>query len=267
MIIGNICELLHCLVQTFLRLELIQVDTLILQCVEVAFHRGIVIRISGFAHALRDMSCFAEFDECFGCVLCALVTMQDQLTFACRLWIQCFLQGTYRQATGDVPVSNTGNHAPVMKVYDAAVVPYFMIFQEQVCEIRAPFLVGFIRSKILPQLVFEYLMWFSVFIIRLFRTDNGAKPHFHIHVFVYGGGAVGIAPARQIDCHAPVTVNTVVFMIDFVNLCLDFLFMGIITRLPVFPVVVVCIRIDIQPVQQPADAEFVMVFFDESISL
>ena len=66
MIIGNICELLHCLVQTFLRLELIQVDTLILQCVVVAFHRGIVIRISGFAHALRDMGRVAEFDFTHG---------------------------------------------------------------------------------------------------------------------------------------------------------------------------------------------------------
>jgi len=84
---------------------------------------------------------------------------------------------------------------------------------------------------------------------------------------MYGCGAVSIALTRQIDRHTPVTVNSIVLMVDLVNLCLDFLFMGIITRLPVFPVVIISVRIDVQPVQQPADAEFFLVFVNESISL
>ena len=45
-------------------------------------------------------------------------------------------------------------------------------------------------------------------------------------------------------------------MVDFADLPLDFRFFGIIIRLPVFPVVIVGIRADPQPPQQPADAEF-----------
>ena len=136
-----------------------------------------------------------------------------------------------------------------MEVYDTAVVSYFVILQEQVCEICAPLLVGAIRCKILVQLVFKHLMWFPACIIRLFGADDGIKTHFHIHVFMYGCGAVSIALTGQIDCHAPVTVNAIVLMIDLVNLSFDFLFMGIIIRLPVFPVVIVSVRIDVQPVQ------------------
>ena len=44
---------------------------------------------------------------------------------------------------------NASHHTAVMKVYNAAIVPCFMIFQEQACEISTPFLIGFIRRKIL----------------------------------------------------------------------------------------------------------------------
>lgn len=69
MIIGNIGKFLHCLIQTFFCLEFIQIDAFILQCIEITFHRCIVIWISGFAHALCYMDRFAEFDECPGSVL------------------------------------------------------------------------------------------------------------------------------------------------------------------------------------------------------
>ena len=267
MIIGNICEFLHCLVQTFLRSEFVHVRAFILQRVEVPLHGRVVIRISGFAHALRNMSRFAEFDERFGSVLCALVTMQNQFPFTPGLCIQGLPQGADRQVTGNVAVRNAGNHTSVMEVYDAAVVSYLMILQKQVGEIRAPFLIGLIRRKILVQPVFEYLMWFPVFIIQLFRADDGTKVHFHIHIFMYGCGAVIITLTGQIDRHTPVTVNTIVLMVYLVNLCHDFFFMGIIIRLPVFPVVIVGVWVDVQPVQQPTDAEFFPMLVDKSISL
>ena len=43
-IIGNICEFLHCLIQTFFCPELIQICAFILQRIEIPFHGGIVIR-------------------------------------------------------------------------------------------------------------------------------------------------------------------------------------------------------------------------------
>ncbi len=55
-----------------------------------------------------------------------------------------------------------------------------------------------------------------------------------------------ISSAFQINLHAAVTVNAVVFMIDFFDLCLNFSLLSIVTRLPVFPVVVVSIWIDFQ---------------------
>ena len=104
-------------------------------------------------------------------------------------------------------------------------------------------------------------------IIRLFGTNDGAKSQFYIHVFMDGQRAVVIAPAGQIDGHAPIPIHAVVLMVDFLNLCFDFLFVGIVICLPMFPVVVVCVRINVQPVQKPANAEFTMVLVDESISL
>ncbi len=56
-------------------------------------------------------------------------------------------------------------------------------------------------------------------------------------------------------------------VVDFRNLFLDCCFLGIIIRLPVFPVVIVGIRADPQAPQQPADAEFFMVLVDKPVSL
>ena len=71
----------------------------------------------------------------------------------------------------------------------------------------------------------------------------------------------------QIDGHAPVTIDTIMFMIDFMNLCLHFCFMGVIISLPVFPVVIVSVWINIQPSKQPADTECLMILVNKSISL
>jgi len=59
--------------------------------------------------------------------------------------------------------------------------------------------------------------------------------------------AVAVAPAFQINRHAAVAVHSVVAVVDFVDLLLDFGFLGIIIRLPVLPVVIVGIRADPQP--------------------
>ena len=56
-------------------------------------------------------------------------------------------------------------------------------------------------------------------------------------------------------------------VIDAADLLLNLCFLGIIIRLPVFPVVVISIRADAQPLQQPAGAIFLMVLVNESISL
>ena len=60
-----------------------------------------------------------------------------------------------------------------------------------------------------------------------------------------------VASAFQIDFHAPVTINTIVDMIDFLNLRVYFCFIGIIIRLPVFPVVIIRVWTDFKPAKEP----------------
>ena len=71
----------------------------------------------------------------------------------------------------------------------------------------------------------------------------------------------------QIHAHAPVTINSLMIMINDVyglqNLCL----MGIVIRLPVFPVVIVGVWTNAEPPKQPSDAKLCMIFVNKSISL
>ena len=158
MVVRDISEFLHGLVQFLLCPELIEFGTFILQGVEVPFHWRIVVWVSGFAHALCHMDGFAEFYESLRCILAPLVAVQDQASLCRMLGIQCLLQGAYSQVTGDVFVCYTGNYTPVIKIYDGAIVPYISVPEEQVCEIRAPFLVRLVCMEILIQFVIEYFM-------------------------------------------------------------------------------------------------------------
>ena len=76
-----------------------------------------------------------------------------------------------------------------------------------------------------------------------------------------------ISSAGQINRHAPITNDTVMFMINFVNLCQNLGFLGIIICLPVFPVVIIRIRANIQSPEQPTDTEFFLMLINKPISL
>ena len=102
---------------------------------------------------------------------------------------------------------------------------------------------------------------------RLFRADDGMQAHLRVHVFMDGSGTVAVSFAPQIGRHATIAVHTVVPVVDFFYLPLDFCFLGIITCLPIFPVVIVGIRADPQPPQKPPGAEFFMVLVDKPVSL
>ena len=178
--------------------------------------------------------------------------MQNESLFDGGLGFQCFPKRSDRKVTGDIAVRYAGNHTPVMQIYNGTVIAYFMIRKEQIGKIRAPFPVDFICCKILVLLIIEYLMRFSMFISRLLWTDDGTEVKLRIHIFMNRNGAIRIAFAFQIDFHAPITVDTIVRMINLLNLCLYFCFPGIIIRLPVFPVVIVCVWTDFEPAKQPA---------------
>ena len=249
MVVGGISEFLHSLVQLLLRPEFIEVGALVLQGIEVPLHWRIVVWIPGFAHALGHMDGSAELYESLRCILAPLVAVQEQFPLCGMLGIQRLLQGAYGQVAGDVPVRYAGHHAPVIEVYDGAVVSDLPILQEQVCEIRAPFLVRLVRMEVLPQLVLEYFMGLPGLCPRFFRADDGMQAHLRVHIFMDGSGAVAIPFALQVGCHAAVAIDAVVPVVDFIYLPLDFCFLGAIIRLPVFPVVIVGIRANPQPPQ------------------
>ena len=73
--------------------------------------------------------------------------------------------------------------------------------------------------------------------------------------------------ASQINGHASVSVHSIVLVVNFSDLRLYLRFLGIVIRLPVFPVVIVSIRTNIQPTQQPAQPKIFLIFFDKPISL
>ncbi len=81
MVICCIGEFLHHPAELFFCFECIQVGALILQCIKVALHWGVVIRISGLAHAPDHMGGLTEFRKGPGGVLTPLVTVQDQVFY------------------------------------------------------------------------------------------------------------------------------------------------------------------------------------------
>ena len=159
------------------------------------------------------------------------------------------------------------HHAPVMEVYDGTVVAHIPVLQEQVCEIRAPFLVRHVRMEILVQFVIRYFMGLPELGPWFLWSDDGMQSQFCIHIFMDCCLAVVVPPALQIGSHTAVSVYSIVVVVGFFDLLLGLLFLGIIIRLPVFPVVIVGVRADSQPPQQPADAEFLMVLSNKPISL
>lgn len=108
--------------------------------------------------------------------------MQDQPRFDGRLGFQCFPECPDCKIAGDITVRNAGDHAPVMQIYNCAVIAYFMIGKKQIREIRAPFPVDFVCSEILVQLIIEYLMRFSMLISGLLGRTTERSPS---SVFIY----------------------------------------------------------------------------------
>ena len=70
----------------------------------------------------------------------------------------------------------------------------------------------------------------------------------------------------QVCPHLPVAVNASMFMVYELYLFQYLLLPGLTGGLPVLSIVIICIRIDIHPPQEPSGAEFIVVFVDKSVS-
>ena len=151
----------------------------------------------------------------------------------------------------------TRNGAAVIEIKNTTVITYLPIFQEQVGEICTPFLICPLSSEILSQLILKYLVWLPMYIFWFFRTYNRIQPHLLIHILMDGYRTVMEAFASQINGHASVSVHSIVLVVNLSDLRLYLGFLSI----------VVSIRANIQPTQQPAKPKIFLIFFDKPISL
>lgn len=130
-IILNICKFLYRLIEWLLGFKIMEVGTLVLQSIEITLHWGIVIRITGLAHALCYMNGFAKFNKCFRCKLRPLIAMEYQIPFYFRLRIQGYLQRPNGEITGNVSICNADYRASIMHINDCTVVANFMICKKR----------------------------------------------------------------------------------------------------------------------------------------
>ncbi len=101
--------------------------------------------------------------------------------------------------------------------------------------------------QVLVQFVPEYFMGLSRLCTRLLGADDRMQGQFGVHIFMDCCLPIAVPPALQIGRHATVPFYSIMVVVDLFNLLLSLLFLGVITRLPVFPVVIVGIRTVPQP--------------------
>ena len=104
MIIMHIRKFFYRRIKFRFRAVIMLIDSFRFQCIEISLHWCIIIRISGFAHALGDSFLDTEFCELPGCVLASL--------------IRC-----------DIPIRDTCNNTPVIQVYNGTVITLSSIRQ------------------------------------------------------------------------------------------------------------------------------------------
>ena len=154
-----------------------------------------------------------------------------------------------------------------MQIQDCTVVTDFMISAKQVGKICAPFLIGFLCRKVLLKFIFKYFMWFAMFILWLFQTDNGFQTKHGIHIFMYRWQAVYRSFPCQIHLHGPVAIYAMMIMVDFCDLCQYFFAFGIISCLSLPAVIIISIWADVEVPQEPTQSKLLMMLFDKPISL
>ena len=128
MVVCDISVFLNTSIQLVLRFVAVLMNQVILQCIEVPFHRGVIVWISGFAHALGDSHTLAVFDELIGCVLTSLIAVQDQYPFDFRLCFYRFTDGSDCRICSHMPICDACNNASIVKIHNGAVIAFFSIF-------------------------------------------------------------------------------------------------------------------------------------------
>ena len=98
-------------------------------------------------------------------------------------------------------------------------------------------------------------------------TANAQKPKFLVHVLKYRGFAENNTLTQQENSHAPVAENTAELVVNVFNFTTDSCFTGKVVRFFMLQIIVVCVGMESHSLEHPADAEFILMFRDKSISL
>ena len=131
MIVLHIRKFLDCYIEFLFCTIIVLVGKIIFQCVEISFHRSIIVRISCFTHTLGDTKFYAEFRELFGGVLTALIRMYQKLTqINSRLRVDCSCQRPLSQVSCYVSLCYACNDTSIMKVYNCAIITLATIGQK-----------------------------------------------------------------------------------------------------------------------------------------
>ena len=114
MIVCGISKMLHCTIERFLISILMKINFFVLQRIEIALHRGIIIRASSLAHALRQVMFLAKVGERLRCVRAALIAMKNQIFDFLALTTKCFAKRLECQVTHHMPIRQACDNAAVM---------------------------------------------------------------------------------------------------------------------------------------------------------
>ena len=122
MVVCGISKMFHRAVERLLILILVKIKFLVLQRIEIAFHRGVIIRASSLAHALRQVMCFAKVGKRLRCVRAALIAMKNQTFDTLSLTAECFAKRSDCQVTRHTPIRQPCDNAAVMKINNRTVI-------------------------------------------------------------------------------------------------------------------------------------------------
>ena len=193
--------------------------------------------------------------------------MKNQLFAYFSLTVQCLFKCADCKVARHATIRYTCNDAAVIEVENCAVIADIATCEKQVREVGQPFLIHRLGSKLLSEQICKMHMLCSRVIFGWFSLYDGAQPEFLVHVLMNGYGRKIDALPLQIDSHSAITVNTTMRMVEGLNLMENPLLFRLLLCPPMFSVVVISVRINVQPSQQPSNAKEFSIFVDESICL
>lgn len=122
MVVCGISKMFHSAVERLLILILVKINFFVLQRIEIALHRGVIIRASSLAHALRQVMFFAKVGKRLRCVRAALIAMKNQTFDSLSLTAECFAKRSDCQVTRHTPIRQTCDNAAVMQINNRTVI-------------------------------------------------------------------------------------------------------------------------------------------------